>query len=228
MRVRKDWMLPLLNLLAQFLNQDFKTESFEGFLDLADEHGTIIRSEFGNADGIKKAEGVQFELRNLLGNIVNSELIAQKAKEMGRPRPNFYESLFDLVENLNELELKQRWQVMPANKRAADIMGCKYDGVRTRPGEPFLKISGSKWQVKSWLGTGGSREWLYSILGSALQNNELPRLKSCLHCNKYFVAEDLKRKFCSDDCKVTFHNKSRLASGYFRKNRKMRKKREMV
>ncbi len=226
MRVAKDRLLPILNLLADFLNQDFETKSWERFLEHADEHATTIRSEFGNAEGIDKAKSVQFELKHLLRVVVEGDPSERKAKELGLPRTNLYDELFELVSTLNDLELKQTWQVMPANKKAADIMGCKYVRKRTRPGEPFLEIRGSKWQMNSWSATWNSREWLFSVLGSALQNNELPRLKVCLLCKKYFVAEDLKRKFCTDECKVKFHNKSRLASGYFRKNRAMRKKRE--
>ena len=228
MRVAKTWLLPMLDLVADFLNQDFENKSWERFMEHADEHASTIRSEFGNVEGVAKAKGLQSELKQLLRGVIEGEPIQRKATTEGWLRPNLYEELFELVSTLNDLGLKQTWQVMPANKKAADIMGCKYERKRTRPGEPFLKIGASKWQVRSWSLTRDARQWLYSVLGSALQNNELPRLKICLQCQKYFVANDLKQKFCKDACKVEYHNKRRLASGYFKENRVKRGKIEKI
>lgn len=228
MRVTKDWLLPFLKLLAGFLNEHFEPKAWKGFLERSSEFGNTLTSEFSGQQGVEKAKSLQAEIRDLLRDIIEGDPVAQKAEQMGWPRPTLYEALFTLADNLNDLKLVQYWQILPANKKAADIMGCKYERKRSRPGEPFLEIGESKWQVRSWPLTGGARAWLYSILSSALENNELPRLRICLQCQKYFVAEDLKRKFCCDACKVEYHNKRRLADGYFRENRKLRKKVEQA
>ncbi len=228
MRVTKNWLMRFLNLLADFLNQDFKKKTWKSFLSHAGEFGNILPSEFSGQEGMKKAKGLQIEIRSNLRDIIEGDPVAEEAKQTGWPRPNLYESLFTLIENLNGLRLQQRWQVMPANKKAAKIMECDYYPLRPRPGQVFAEFRGSKWLVENWPLTVGARAFLYSIIGTALENGELPRLRVCLHCHKYFVAEDLKRKFCKDKCKEVFHNKRRLAEGYFREHRRMSKKAEQA
>jgi len=228
MRVTKDWLLRFLKLLADFLSQDFKKKTWRSFLSHAGQFGNILPSEFRGQEGMKKAKGLQIEMHSNLIGIIEGDPVAEEAKQIGWARPNLYESLFTLIENLNGLGLQQRWQVMPANKKAAKIMGCDYYPLRPRPGQVFAEFRGSRWLVENWPLTVGARAFLYSIIGTALENGELPRLRVCLHCHKYFVAEDLKRKFCKDKCKEVFHNKRRLAEGYFREHRRMRKKAEQA
>jgi hypothetical protein len=49
---------------------------------------------------------------------------------------------------------------------------------------------------------------------NTLRSGEFPRLRKCPRCPKFFVAKDLKRKFCSDRCKDEHHTERRKKERY--------------
>lgn len=59
------------------------------------------------------------------------------------------------------------------------------------------------------------QKYIYGLVIRLLEDGELHRLRSCPQCQKFFVAEDRKREFCSESCRVKLGNKERLDSGYF-------------
>jgi len=62
---------------------------------------------------------------------------------------------------------------------------------------------------------GLSREVLYEIVLRAFESGAIERLRTCPQCNAFFVAEDARQQFCSDEHRNEFNNKERLKSGYF-------------
>jgi hypothetical protein len=69
-----------------------------------------------------------------------------------------------------------------------------------------------------------SRDDLYLKIRDSLQIGVFDRLRICPHCKRFFVAEDARQQFCSDEHRNEFNNKRRLESGWFKKNRRDKRK----
>lgn len=98
--------------------------------------------------------------------------------------------------------------------------------VSRRPGAK--RVSRLRWRV-AWAPehTRGPQSAVVDHLLTALRFAD--RLGRCQHCTKFFLSErQWKRvpKFCSQQCTTAFHNRKRLASGYFTKWRRERRARE--
>jgi hypothetical protein len=49
---------------------------------------------------------------------------------------------------------------------------------------------------------------IYGVLRRSLESGDIARLALCEQCQKLFYRQSLKRDFCSDACRWTFHNHS--------------------
>jgi len=116
-----------------------------------------------------------------------------------------------LVCALNDLKLVNQYQCFPETGKP-------------RPGQAILHSHGKRWAGQFWPIATTTKELLYTILGAALVDGTLNRLRVCLQCGKYVVVKHGRRKFCpnSNKCKDDYNNKRRLAEGYFRQNRRLR------
>ena len=56
--------------------------------------------------------------------------------------------------------------------------------------------------------TATPEQLIYGVLRRSLKNDDIARLELCEHCQKLFYRKSLKRNFCSDTCRITFHNHS--------------------
>ena len=61
-------------------------------------------------------------------------------------------------------------------------------------------------------------QWLSGLVGYSLSefllNNDLKKLHRCQECSTFFVAKTVRpTKYCSDKCRLTFHNRRRIESG---------------
>jgi hypothetical protein len=83
-------------------------------------------------------------------------------------------------------------------------------------GRPF-EINGVKFFTVEGPRAWSFKEIFYWLLFNTLRSGEFSRLRKCLRCPKFFVAKDLKRKFCSDRCKDEYHGERRKEEGYFTK-----------
>ena len=72
--------------------------------------------------------------------------------------------------------------------------------IHHRPGQGILKIGAKKFYITRDNYTGTPRQRLYGVIIEALEEGYLPRLRSCRQCQAFFVAKDLKRKFCTPAC----------------------------
>jgi|SRR5215813_10574686 len=126
-----------------------------------------------------------------------------------------------LVEKINSLNLRPEWRAE-----------------RFRPGDPepvwgrTAKIQGYRWAIirlakfKPGRIEEAIKNVLYMIIAAALESGKLTELRKCEACNKIFVIDDPRRKFCREECRIEFNNEHRLQSGYFSKLRK--RKRELA
>src|SRR5262249_41402474 len=147
-------------------------------------------------------------------------------------------SLLTLVDKINSLNLKGNWSVVQS-------VPVRLDEDTAIPIDPkALEIGGRHWLIQSYFHwerdplTKWSdhlvRQIFYRPLISALETGEFKRLRMCKRkeCQKFFVAEDLRRDFCSEPCRNTFNNKERLAKtaeglNYFTKLRHDKRKRNL-
>lgn len=147
----------------------------------------------------------------------------------GSPRP-----LMELVDKINTLGLKGDWTVLQAAPLRVSEDGVIPVGARV------LRIGGKRWLVDSSFRYSANtlgpwsyrlvRQMFYQPLISALETGEFKRLRRCKwrECQKFFVAEDLRQEFCSDQCRNTFNNKKRLKEGWFTEQRQKKRKRVLA
>jgi hypothetical protein len=83
------------------------------------------------------------------------------------------------------------------------------------------------WYVRSTISSPKIEEQIYYEVVRLLENGELPLLRSCPECQRFFVAVDPRRDFCSDHCRHTYNNRPRLESGYFSKLRHKKRERNI-
>jgi hypothetical protein len=87
-----------------------------------------------------------------------------------------------------------------------------------------VNLIGSHYPVESRFNS-----YLNSLLGFSLSefiiNNDLRKLKRCEECKHFYVSKTIRSsKFCSDKCRLDFHNRKRTESGEAREYK--RRKRE--
>ena len=140
-----------------------------------------------------------------------------------------------LVRKLNEAESKTEWDIDPIEYEwestgDPDQPPKDYALRPLRPAEveskslhiyptAELNLLGYRWHFGRTLGglakLGLSREILYQIILDALKSGSIARFRTCPHCKAFFVAEDARQQFCSDEHRIEFNNKQRLKAGYF-------------
>lgn len=146
---------------------------------------------------------IQDEIRTLLTPVV-SPVSPSHVDQCGR-------SLETLVRRINRLDFKFRWESFPAG--------------HLRHRGKVLKVGQTSWVVEERLAVADpSGRDIYADIASFLVSGEFSRLRLCPYCQKFFVAKQLRQKFCTHRCKDKFHNKQRLESGYFRENRHKKRK----
>jgi len=91
---------------------------------------------------------------------------------------------------------------------------------------PSGRTAKARWRIsRKWETSSDTEERVYWDLIGAFRSREFSLLKSCPQCQNFFVADDPRRDFCSDECRNTYNNKQRLGEGYFKELR--RKKRTL-
>jgi len=141
--------------------------------------------------------------------------------------------LVKLVDKINDLGLRGNWSV-------AQSVPMRIDEDTLIPIDAkALKIGVRHWLIQPWFHwerdslTKWShrlvRQMFYRPLISALETGEFKRLGMCKRreCQKFFVAEDLRREFCGDDCRIAFNNEQRLESGWFTEQRQKKWQRDI-
>ena len=218
-----------LKVLASFLNFDWESGNSKNLEKLKSDarklFWIIIQNALKDRD---KAEAVQAELK--------SDLVPIFAAE-GKVTPEEADHRIKrLIRKLNEVESKIEWEIGPIDYErtsTVDPQGEPLDDMVLRPLDPdeiepnwvFMDVSaelnllGYRWRFgSSFKGRGWDRfrpEALYQMIREALKSGAIERFRTCPHCKAFFVADDARQQFCSDDHRNEFNNSKRLQSGYF-------------
>jgi len=72
-----------------------------------------------------------------------------------------------------------------------------------------------------------ARDYLYWVIRDALLAGVFDRLRICPQCKDFFVADDARQQFCSNEHRNEFNNQQRLKAGYFINRRKTERKRAL-
>ena len=172
-----------------------------------------------------RRERIAKRVREEITRVVSSVLEVLQGPS-GSPRP-----LVTLIDKINTLGLQGTWAVsqsVPVGLSEEEVIPIDARA---------LRIGGKHWLVErsfSWNPLGKwsyrlVRQMFYQPLVSALETGEFKRLRMCKRreCQKFFVAADLRRDFCSDQCRNTFYNKKRLKEGWFTEQRRKKRKRDI-
>jgi len=225
MRVTKHDDLIGLKALAMVLNVDFEAGSPQDLktlkrispYDFATVEWVLTQ---GDPDEKKRANGIRGELRADLEPIIAPEARVSPTEAWGR--------IHKLLEKINKIGSKAVWGVEPVDYK---WVGSDEDGelIPKEAGDSgdttwfwtsrkMVELLGYKWFV----GLQGhevdgtfSRDQLYSYIRDAFQIGVFDRLRICRQCKNFFVAEDDRKQFCSDEHRNEFNNAKRLRSGYF-------------
>jgi len=240
MRVRRsqpDFTSP--ELLVQFLNFTFDSR---GKVKLGEDPAvrlllySVYRSKVQR--GLREARKIQ---KQIIEDITPL-LVRERAKD-DQGHQAVLSHLKALIQKINRLRLKSEWIVAfgdqeirfhdgernllfePLRSQNPFLMGPPTLGPKQR----ILKIGKTKWIVYRQLFDESSlHKWLYGILISVLEDGYFASLRRCEECQKFFIAEDARKQFCGDNCKTAFHNKRRLAEGYFSDYRIKSSKRKLI
>lgn len=79
------------------------------------------------------------------------------------------------------------------------------------------------WYVRSTISSPKIEEQIYYEVARLLEDGDLPLLRSCPECQKFFLGIDPRQDFCRDQCRYTFNNRPRLKSTYFIDQRRKRR-----
>jgi hypothetical protein len=238
MRVTKKFAEGLI-LLVELLNwEGARPAKTSGLYDL------IVDLDL-NPDGkVKFHEGITkeklAEARQLKDEFIK-DLSALISGEGKRP----WKDLDDLVDKISGLGLRPKLRLDPGEKMVHEaqfqltpgkfrhVIGTQRKVTNPAyrhlgPNQRILVLHGTKWIVRRWYPESAPvRERLYWTISNALENGELAGLRMCPTCKIFFLAADLRRRFCSQRCKDEFFNLEKAKTGYFKANRKERKKQRL-
>jgi hypothetical protein len=199
--------------LVNFLNVDFR--KLPKFDRLEIELYWPARVISQNA---KLAEQVQRELRRTLIRVTNPKKLPTK-RQVAR-------IIAGLVRKANEADYKVSWlwRVVGSEKIDPVYRECRF-WIRTADGEGKIERSG--WYVRSNISGSDIEGQIYQQVVLLLESGDLSQVRSCPVCQKFFIVEDPRREFCSEQCRNTFNNNQRLKSGYFTELRHKKRERNM-
>jgi hypothetical protein len=228
-----------LSGLVTFLNIDFDAVHSDdlnalkesSFLDYI-----LVKDALKDA---KQAKDVQREMKEDLVPILapNGDISVAEA----------YQRIEKLLKKLNEVAVKAEWHLEPVDYEWEDISNdeaqsewelvAKPSGAERQQPEFLnsirtinIELLGHRWflgrQIQE-IGINFSRENLYLTIQDALETGIFSRLKLCPQCNNFFIADDSRQRFCSEEHRNAFNNKERLKGGYFLDLRRKKRIRDL-
>jgi hypothetical protein len=245
MKLRRD--LAGLKVLAAILNFDWESgdskqlEKLKPDLDAVD-WIVFVEPLLKDRD---KAKAAQDELKTVLLPIFAPEENVKPEEAILR--------IWKLIDKLNEVESKTKWMIEPVDFEpiyptedpeeeitefgmrplSPDEVKSKLKNLYIHPTEE-LNLLGYRWQFGRnmlQVSIGIDEEaptMMYQFILDAFESGAIARFRRCLHCKAFFVAEDARQQFCSDEHRNEFNNKQRLESGYFKKRRGKKRKEDLT
>jgi hypothetical protein len=225
-----------LQILADFLNFDFQKDDLEKLKDKDAAHMLA----FMHWPSEREVQRLQAEIQGELTAIVPPAK-TQTPEEA-------YGLLEALVSKINKMRLNPEWNLEAIDYEAGgyvDPKTGKYElelhkrSEREKSevykllgaGQKRFTLLGSKWVVSTRIlgaGVTSLRQSLYGIVIDALESGELVRLRTCLNCQVFFVAEDLKQKYCTPICMKAADQKNALKRVAKWREQQKQKKREQL
>jgi len=208
--------------LVLFLNHTFPTEAKtnkRAFNRLFGSTGPIAMGlDLGRAG--EPGKQLQQKLIQELGLIIEAS-----------DEQTFQSHLSALVQKINRLNLKTEYVVASGDQYVTDY-DPSHQKTGQEPNPAYGQLGSGRRILKGrkgkaivarlpWLRGNTPAEKLYEIILLCLLDGSFARLQRCpkLECRQFHIPKDLKRTYCSNECKVTSLNKKRLDNGYFKKRR---------
>jgi hypothetical protein len=235
-----------LKVLAAFLNFDWESGDSKQLEQMTKDVHPFYRVVVveGALEDRGKAHAVQEELKTDLAPIFAPE---------GKVEPEQADfRISQLIRKLNEVESKIEWDIEPKDfereswgptgdpeeeRTEYGLRPLSPDEVKSKSLDIYptgeLSLLGYRWYFGRKRFQGGidrdfGRVTIYQIILDAFRSGAIARFRRCLHCKAFFVAEDDRKQFCSDEHRNDFNNKQRLESGYFEKRRRNNRQRQIA
>jgi hypothetical protein len=239
-----------LNVLAAILNFDWEGGDVKQLEELIMAIHPTASALFLKmielaGDGLKdkrKAKSVQEELK--------ADLLPILAPEGEVDPKAAYFRIRKVLGKLNEIPVRTEWDIEPIEYRWEPVVTSEAGAppldlklFRLPPDEvesnlpdfnptAELKLLGYRWHIgRRFEPHGGynlSRVLYELLVLDAFESGTIERLRTCPECKAFFVAEDTRQHFCSDEHRNEFNNKQRLTSGYFKERRGGKRKRDLA
>jgi hypothetical protein len=207
-----------LKILADFVNFDLKRDDPAKLK--GKDAGHMLA--FVHWPSEQEAEKLQAE--------IGRELAAIVPPAKTRTPEEAYRLLEALVRKINKMGLNPEWNLEPVDyevgayndpKNGKSELELFRKSARGKSelyellggGQKVFELLGYNWVVNTRIlgpAVESLRESLYGIIIDALENGELVRLRRCLNCQVFFVAEDLKQKYCAKGCMKAADQKNAL------------------
>ncbi len=210
---------PSLAVLADFLNFNFETGDPNELTNKSLYHTVeFMNWNLNSKEGIEEGKQLQSEILD--------DLIPIIPPAMSNYPKESYELIDRLIHKINGMGLIPEWGLEPVGYRwvqvgdpeAAEFDLEPIDSSEAEdiyrdlgPGQRVLGLLGYKWVVNTKVSLRNApslRHSLYWNIIDALENGELVWLRRCLNCWKFFVAEDLRQKYCTPECTKAADNEA--------------------
>src|SRR5262245_54488508 len=222
-----------LKVLAAFLNFDWDGGDSKQLEKMTKDVHPFYRVGVveGALEDRGKAHAVQEELK--------TDLLPIFAPE-GKVEPEQAETrIGHLIRKLNEVESKIEWDIEPKDfereswgptgdpeeeRTEYGLRPLSPDKVKSKSLDIYptgeLNLLGYRWyfgrkRFQAGIDWDFGRVTIYQIVLDAFRSGAIARFRRCLHCKAFFVADDDRKQFCSDEHRNEFNNAKRLQSGYF-------------
>lgn len=203
-----------LYYIARFLNLDIELLVKNG-LKRNDPLQYLFYDHIAQPGFLESSKKIQKEMLELLIPIVLPE---------PRHAPSVGGYLEMLVARINKVGLKSRWTLEFGTHKLLSYESQSQDPLeaikgtekiipntalrRLGPGHRIVGIRGTKWIVtRLFYNTDSLEENLYGILINSLEVGDFSRLRRCEECLQFYVAQDIRQKYCSRECRNTHHTK---------------------
>ncbi len=220
-----------IEFLAYFLDYDFKSKNAEEMTSRNDPVELLLHANrLVSREGLKAGWNLQQELtKDLLG------LVKEQGEEFG----DRFEKVARLVIKINRLKISPVYTIemgtlgimMDTKRGRRFIKKINPEIYRLGSDRGTLNFPHYKLIVKRGYygidysdpitspdrGIDALRKLLYGLVIEALETGELTRLRMCLECEDYFIANDPREIYCKPECREVRHR--REAKDRMRKSR---------
>jgi hypothetical protein len=192
-------------------------------IDLPGDDDLLVFALNGKPGDVTYEKLAKVGLTSTLQNEIREDILPIIAPEKKLAREEVQVLIERLLDKINDMDLRLQWQVTefkqgdhrPVTGGIVKVQDYSWAIIRhaeisPRPKEQFL------------------RKTLYSFVAFTLEIGKLTNLRKCGACERIFAIYDVRRKFCSDDCRSTFNNSRRLKAGYFADLRKKKRDRALL